>query len=89
VEFVLLRRGLQARIGHVDFSAARVLKLWAAALVAAALALLLERALHLASPVLRGLAVLIPYGAAYLILTHLFGVSAALSSILARLGLKR
>jgi len=89
VEFVLLRRGLQARIGHVDFSAARILKLWAAALAAAALALLLERALHLASPVLRGLAVLIPYGAAYLILTHLLGVSAALSSILARLGLKR
>ena len=89
VEFVLLRRGLQARIGHVEFSTARVLKLWAAALASAALAVLLERSLHLASPVLRGLAVLIPYGVAYLVITHLLGVSSALSSIFARMGMKR
>jgi putative peptidoglycan lipid II flippase len=89
VEFVLLRRGLQARIGHVAFSATRVLKLWAAALTAAALALLLERVLHLASPVLRGLVVLIPYGVAYLAMTHLLGVSGALASILDRLGIKQ
>ena len=89
VEFVLLRRGLQARIGHVEFSTARVLKLWAAALASAALAVLLERSLHLASPVLRGLAVLIPHGVAYLVITHLLGVSSALSSIFARMGMKR
>jgi putative peptidoglycan lipid II flippase len=89
VEFALLRRGLQARIGHVAFSAVRVLKLWGAALTAAALSLLLEWRLHLGSPVLRGLLVLIPFGAAYLGITHLLGVSGFLSTLLARFGLKR
>jgi putative peptidoglycan lipid II flippase len=93
VEFVLLRRGLQARIGHVAFSAVRVLKLWAAALTAAALSLLLEWRLHLVAPhlhaVLRGLLVLIPFGTLYLWITHLLGVSGFLSSLLARFGLKR
>lgn len=90
VEFTLLRRGLQARIGHVEFSAVRVLKLWGAALVAAAVACLLEYALHISThPVFRGLAILTVYGAAYLLFTHLLGVSGALSSIFARLGIKR
>jgi putative peptidoglycan lipid II flippase len=89
VEFALLRRGLQARIGHVAFSAVRVLKLWAAALTAAALSLLLEWRLHLGSPVLRGLLVLIPFGAIYLSITQLLGVSGFLSTLLARFGLKR
>lgn len=89
VEFALLRRGLQARIGHIAFSAVRVLKLWAAALTAAALSLLLERSLHLSSPVLRGLLVLLPFGAVYLAITHLLGVSGFLSSLLTRFGLKR
>jgi putative peptidoglycan lipid II flippase len=89
VEFALLRRGLQARIGHVAFSAVRVLKLWGAALTAAALSLLLEWRLHLGSPVLRGLLVLIPFGAIYLSITHLLGVSGFLPTLLARFGLKR
>jgi len=89
VEFILLRRGLQARIGQVAFSAARVFKLWAAALAAAAFALLVEWRLHLGSPVLRGLAVLIPFGFVYLLITHLLGLSGFLSSLLARFGLKR
>jgi putative peptidoglycan lipid II flippase len=89
VEFVLLRRGLQARIGHVTFSAARVLKLWAAALTAAGLSLLVEWRLHLASPVLRGLVVLIPFGFVYLLITHMMGLSATLSSLLERFRPKR
>ena len=89
VEFVLLRRGLQARIGHVDFSAARVLKLWAAAFASAALSLLVEWRLHLASPILRGLLILIPFVMAYVVITHLLGLSGTLSSVLSRFGLKR
>jgi putative peptidoglycan lipid II flippase len=89
VEFILLRRGLQARIGHVSFSAARVAKLWAAALTAAAVALLVEWRLHLASPVLRGLVVLIPFGAVYLLITHLLGLSGFLPSLRPRSGPKR
>jgi hypothetical protein len=80
---------LQARIGHVDFSAVRVLKLWAAALTAALLSLLLEWRLHFASPVLRGLLILVPFGVIYLSITRLLGVSGFPSSLLARFGLKR
>jgi putative peptidoglycan lipid II flippase len=89
VEFVLLRRGLQARIGPVAFSASRVIKLWAAALTAAAFSLFVEWRLHLGSPVLRGLIVLIPFGVVYLVITHLLGLSGTMSSVYARLGLKR
>jgi len=90
VEFTLLRRGLQARIGHVDFSAVRVLKLWGAALVAAAIACLLEHVLHMAvHPVFRGLAILTVYGSAYLLFTYFLGVSGALSSVFARIGMGR
>ncbi len=89
VEYFLLRRGLQARIGHVAFSVSRVGKLWAAALAAAAIALLIEWRLHLGSPVLRGLLILIPFGAFYLVITHLLGLSGFLSSMLERFGLTR
>ena len=89
VEFVLLRRGLQTKIGRVAFSASRVVKLWAAALAAAALALLLEWRLHLSSPVLRGLMILIPFGAVYLAITQLLGLSGFLAAVLARFRVKR
>jgi putative peptidoglycan lipid II flippase len=89
VEFTLLRRGLQLRIGHVEFSALRVVKLWIAALSAAALAWTLHHFLHHGSTALRGILVLTLYGAAYLGMASLLKVGVALSSIFARLGLKR
>jgi hypothetical protein len=66
-----------------------VVKLWAAALAAAAFSLLLEWRLHLSSPVLRGLIILIPFGAVYLAITHLLGLSGFLSAVLTRFRLKR
>ncbi len=89
MEYLMLRRGLQARIGPVNFSIPRVAKLWASALTGAAVALLLERVLPVHSPVLRGVLILIPYGGVYLAMTHLLGVTGFLSSMLARFGLKR
>jgi putative peptidoglycan lipid II flippase len=89
VEFVLLRRGLQARIGHVAFSAVRVLKLWASAITAAAFSLLVEWKLHLGSPVLRGIIILIPFGVVYLVITQMLGLSGIVASMLSRMGLKR
>ncbi|HVJ04740.1 MAG TPA: murein biosynthesis integral membrane protein MurJ [Candidatus Saccharimonadales bacterium] len=89
VEFALLRRGIQARIGHVEFSTSRVLKLWTAALIAAAFALLVEWSLHMGSPVLRGLIILIPYGIIYLAITQMMGLNATLSSALTRFRGKR
>ena len=58
-----------------------LLKLWASALAAAAVALLLEWRLPVASPVLRGLLILIPYGAVYLAMTHLLGVTGFLCTL--------
>ena len=87
VEFTLLRRGLQRRIGHVDFGGARVVKLWAAALGAAVCAGLVEWRLHLHSPVLRGIIVLLPFGVLYLLFTQLLGVG-EMQMLRARLGRK-
>ena len=84
VEFVLLRRGLQRRIGHVHFSGRRVAKLWTAAI-----SLLLEWKLPPFWPVARGAAILIPYGVLYFLTAHLLGVGGAISSALTRFGIKR
>jgi putative peptidoglycan lipid II flippase len=89
VEFVLLRRGLQRRIGHVEFSAARVFKLWLAALAAAVPACLLERSLHSGPIALRGIIVLFLFGVLYLLFAQLLGVGSAMSAIAERLGFKR
>jgi putative peptidoglycan lipid II flippase len=75
IEFVLLRSALHTRIGAVPYSATRVLKMWMAALVAAAAGYAIQTALRGRSPLLAGPCVLVPYGAIYLVLTHWLGVS--------------
>jgi putative peptidoglycan lipid II flippase len=89
MEYRLLRRGLQSRIGPVHFSNLRIAKLWGSALIAAAVAVVVERFLPVHSPVLRGVLILVPYGAVYLGMTHLLGVSGFLRPMLGRLGLRR
>ena len=75
VEFALLRRALQHRIGPVVFSATRVARLWAAAVLAAAVAYAVKRGLTLRYPWL-GLCVLAVFGLAYLGATMLLRVEA-------------
>ena len=75
IEFVLLRRSLQSRIGTVPYSTARVLKMWLAALLAAAAGYGIEIALPGRSPLLVGPCVLLPFGGIYLLLTHWMGIS--------------
>ena len=75
IEFVLLRNALHKRIGVVPYSMMALAKMWMAALVAAAAAYGIERALPGYSPLLVGPCVLAPYGALYLGLTHWMGVS--------------
>ena len=92
LEFVLLRRGLQRRIGHLESSWARLGKLWAAALIAAVLAIAAEWLLHLGHPVflgvlLQGILVLGVYGVAYLLLTRWMGVAGPAEGLYRRLGL--
>lgn len=83
VEFALLRRALHRRIGTVPVPGSHIAKMWTAALVAALLAYGVKGVLPFHNPLV-GAAVLVPYGAIYLLLTHLMRVSAA-SGILDRL----
>jgi putative peptidoglycan lipid II flippase len=62
VEFALLRRSLQTRIGNVPYSIVRLLKLWLAALIAGAAALGIRHLSPTHHPVVTGAIVLIPYG---------------------------
>jgi putative peptidoglycan lipid II flippase len=75
IEFVLLRRALHREIGVVDYSIPRVLKLWLAAIVAAVIGYGIKRVLPFHRPLLVGPAILIPYGAVYLALTQIMGIS--------------
>jgi putative peptidoglycan lipid II flippase len=83
LEYSLLRRAMHQRIGIVDYPASRVLRLWLAAIAAAALCFLLHRHLPVHSllgghgsraAILTAVAVLIPYGALYVTFTVLLKV---------------
>ena len=74
IEFTLLRRALNRRIGQTGLAAGLVAKLWAAAAVAAAAAWGIKLALGPRNPRLAGLAILCPYGLAYLGMTWLLGI---------------
>ncbi|HET7565793.1 MAG TPA: murein biosynthesis integral membrane protein MurJ [Gemmatimonadaceae bacterium] len=72
VEFTLLRRTLNGRIGVTGVPSALVAQLWFAALVAAAGAWGVKLVVGVAHPILLAIAALIPFGILY------FGVTAAL-----------
>ena len=70
IEFLLLRRGLGRRIGSDHVGAAFLVRLWAAAIVAAGVAWAIKMPLgdRLPQP-FSGIAILIPYGLVYLAAT--------------------
>ena len=75
LEFLLLRWSLHRRIGVVTYSLARVVKLWTAALFAAAAGFGLKLILPVHHAVIVGICVLGSYGTIYLLIAQLFGVS--------------
>ena len=77
VEFTLLRRGMNTKIGRSEFPTSYFARLWLAAIVGAAVAWGVKLGLHPARPILGGLLILIPYGAVYLGITALMGVEQA------------
>lgn len=77
VEFVLLRRSLNRRIGQTGLPAAYVAKLWAGALTGAVLGWGIKIVLPQVHPILVAAAVLIPYGLTYFAVAGLFKVSEA------------
>jgi putative peptidoglycan lipid II flippase len=76
VEFSLLRRALQARIGAVVLPPYRVARLWAGALVSAAIAYGVKLVQPFHYPPLIGLCVLSTFGVGYLLCTRMLGIAA-------------
>ncbi len=77
VEFLLLRRGMNQKIGRSEFPTSFFMRLWLAAVLAAAVAWGIKLALHPQQPQIAALLILVPYGAVYLGCTTLFGVEQA------------
>ncbi len=74
VEFSLLRRSLNARIGRTGMPASFVASLWGAALASAALAWGVKFMVGGMGPIVAGVAILGVYGVAYFGLTAVFGI---------------
>jgi hypothetical protein len=66
---LLLRRSIRDRIGATGPGVPFLLRLWTAAFMGAGLAWVVKVVLPPVHPVLQAIAVLVPYGAAYLLLT--------------------
>jgi putative peptidoglycan lipid II flippase len=77
VEFTLLRRGMNLKIGRIEFPASYFARLWGAAVIAAAVAWGVKLALPPLKPWIAGGLILAPYGAAYLGCTALMGIEQA------------
>lgn len=74
VEFALLRRTLNARIGRTGLPAALLGRLWGSALVAAAAAWAVKLGIGIQHPLLGGVAVLAVFGAIYFAMARALGV---------------
>jgi putative peptidoglycan lipid II flippase len=75
VEFTLLRRALQARIGTVPSSGSRLARLWLAAILSALIGYGVKRILPFKAPLLLGPSVLLVFAACYLVLVMLMGIA--------------
>jgi putative peptidoglycan lipid II flippase len=80
VEFTLLRRGMNRRIGVTGVPVALVAKLWASAAVGAAVGWGIKLAIGRHHPIVMGAAILVPYGLAYFGVTWLLGVEECASA---------
>jgi putative peptidoglycan lipid II flippase len=74
VEFTLLRRTLNARIGRTGLAAMFVAKLWVSAIAGAAVAWSVKLAIGRPNPVVAGIAILAPYGMVYFAAAYLLRV---------------
>jgi putative peptidoglycan lipid II flippase len=77
IEFLLLRRTLNRRIGRSGAPAAYLAKLWTSALLAAAAGWAIHHFLPLHSHILRAVIILGPYGILYFVLTYAFCLNEA------------
>jgi putative peptidoglycan lipid II flippase len=88
LEFVLLRRGMEQRLGRMQFPVTYFAKLWLSAIAAAGVAWGIRLALHPRHPQAAAALLLIPYAMVYLGLTALLGID-QVRSLVRRLARKR
>ena len=88
IEFLLLRRGMARRIGKVETAASYFVKLWVAAVAAAAVAWAIRIGLHPQRPIIGAVLILVPYAAVYLGLTAMAGIGET-ASLMKRLSRAR
>ena len=81
VEFTLLRRAVNQRIGKTGIPARRLLALWGSAALAAAVALGIHTLAPKSRPLLAGLLVIVVYGATYFASTWIAGVEDAVDNV--------
>jgi putative peptidoglycan lipid II flippase len=81
VELILLQRTLNARIGQTGLPMALGLRLWGAALVAAAVAWGIKLALPSLHPIFTAALILLPFGGVYLGMTIALGVEDARKAV--------
>ncbi len=77
IEFTLLRRSLNRRIGRTGLAGRYLAKLWLAALLAAGIGWGLRGLIGRHSPILLAIFVLLPFGIVYLTATLFFGIAEA------------
>lgn len=77
IEFALLRRTLNRRIGQTGLTLGYVAKLWLAAAASAGLGWAIKLAIGNRHPVIVAVLVLLPYGLSYFAITSALGVPAA------------
>jgi putative peptidoglycan lipid II flippase len=77
VEFTLLRRGMNLKIGRTEFPGSYFSRLWISAVIAAGVAWGVKIALHPQQPQIAAGMILVPYGLVYLACTAMFGVEQA------------
>jgi putative peptidoglycan lipid II flippase len=77
IEFLLLRRGINARIGATGIPRATLAKLWGSAIAGAAIGWGIKLVVGTAHPLVTAPAVLLPYGLTYLSMTMMLGVPEA------------
>lgn len=79
LEFTLLRRGMDRRIGRVAFPVSYFAKLWSAAVIAAIVGLVFQFFAHPRRPLVAAVVILVPYGISYLVASVMMGIEEAAS----------
>ena len=74
VEFTLLRRTLNRRIGRTGLAASLIAKLWVSAALGAACAWGVKLAIGRQNPIVAGVAILAPYGMVYFAVAYVLRV---------------